>query len=84
MRQLSYLRHGRDCDDFVGPLADDDTRVRLVGGATRHRQRCGQCAHRIAAVVQASTHSVAAILLRIVAIRLATAGEPLEGRKTAG
>lgn len=83
MRQLSYLRHGRHCDHLVGPFADDDPCVCLVGRAPGHCQRCGKGAHRVATVVQTSSHCVAAILLRIVAIGLTAAGEPLEGRKTA-
>lgn len=83
MRQLSYLRHGSHSDYLVGALTDDDPGVRLVGGASGDRQRCGQGAHGITAVVQAAAHRVAAVLLRVVAIRFAAAGEPLEGRKAA-
>lgn len=81
MRQLSYLGHGRHGDYLVGPLADDDPGVCLVGGASGNRKRCGQGAHGITTVVQTSTHSVATGLLRVVAIRFAAASEPLEGRE---
>jgi len=79
--QLSYLRHGWNGYHHGGPFVYDHMGIGPVGRPPGSGQRGGQCPHRITTVLQTTTHRVASILPRVVAVRFAAAGEPLEGRK---